>query len=388
MKVAIVHDYLKEIGGAERVLMALCEMFPDAPVYTAYKFPRYFGEFREIGEVWDIRESWGKYLPFLPKFLSYYTILSPLFFRSFDLSDYDLVIVSQTGGYFPNGVKIGPKTKLITYCHTPPRFLYGYETATKERNKWYWRPISAIANHILLMVDFTFAQRPNLFIANSKNVAERIKKFYRRDSVVVYPPIPHPSSLSYRNQTFSLRRGNYFLVVTRIVGSKGLELLYGLGKKYKIKVAGRAINESGELIVQKLKENNIEYLSEVSEEEKWKLMSEAKGFLCLSRDEDFGISAVESQMCGTPVIAYNSGGYRETVIPGKTGVLFEEYSAIGVIRAIREMGKIKWDRKYIVNHAQKFSKKQFVVKMTKIVNQYLTPGPSPIIGEGNGRGEV
>lgn len=386
MKVAIVHDYLKEIGGAERVLMALCEMFPNAPVYTAYKFPKYWAEFK----INNVVESWGKYLPFLPKFLSYYTILSPLFFKSFDLSEYDLVIVSQTGGYFPNGVKIGPQTKLITYCHTPPRFLYGYETATKERNKWYWRPISAIANHILLMVDFAFAQKPHLFIANSQNVAERIKKFYRRESVVVYPPvsppsvppIPHPSSLSYS------RRGNYFLVVTRIVGSKGLELLYGLGKKYKIKVAGRAINESGEKIVQKLKENNIEYLGEVSEEEKWKLMSEAKGFLCLSRDEDFGISAVESQMCGTPVIAFNSGGYKETVIPGKTGVLFEEYSTIGVIRAIGEMGEIKWDRTAIIKHAEKFSKKNFVVKITKLVNQYLTPNPSPIIGEGNGRGEV
>lgn len=354
MKVAIVHDYLKEIGGAERVLMVLCEMFPDAPVYTAYKFPEYWADFK----INNVKESWGKYLPFLPKFISYYTILSPLFFRSFDLSDYDLVIVSQTGGYFPNGVKIGPKTKLITYCHTPPRFLYGYETATKERNKWYWRPISAIANHILLMVDFKFAQKPNLFIANSQNVAERIKKFYRRDSVVVYPPIPHPDPLLISGE--GTKKKDYYLVVTRIVGSKGLELLYRLGKKYKIKVAGRAINESGEQIVQKLKENNIEYLGEVSEEEKWKLMSEAKGFLCLSRDEDFGISAVESQMCGTPVIAYNSGGYRETVIPGKTGVLFEEYSAIGVIRAIREMGEIKWDRKYIVNHAQKFSKENFV----------------------------
>lgn len=356
MKVAIVHDYLKEIGGAERVLMALKEIYPDAPVYTAYKFPKYWSEFK----IKNVVESWGKYLPFLPKFLSYYTILSPLFFRSFDLSDYDLVIVSQTGGYFPNGVKIGPKTKLITYCHTPPRFLYGYETATKERNKWYWRPISAIANHILLMVDFQFAQKPNLFIANSQNVAERIKKFYRRESVVVYPPIPHPSFLSYRNQTFSLRRGNYFLVVTRIVGSKGLELLYGLGKKYKIIVAGRAINESGEQIVQKLKENNIEYLGEITEEQKWKLMSEAKGFLCLSRDEDFGISAVESQMCGTPVIAFNSGGYKETVINKKTGILFDEYTTEGAMGAIREMGKIKWDRKYIVNHAKKFSKENFV----------------------------
>jgi len=336
------------------VLMALQEMFPQAPVYTAYAFPKFWGEFK----INNVIESWGKYLPFLPKFISYYTILSPLFFKSFDLSEYDLVIVSQTGGYFPNGVKIGPQTKLVTYCHTPPRFLYGYETATKERNKWYWRPISALANHILLMVDFTFAQKSHLFIANSQNVAARIKKFYRRDSVVIYPPIPLPSPL------LSLGEGTkgrgYYLVVSRIVGSKGLELLFNLGKKYKIKVAGRAINQSGEQIVQKLKENNIEYLGEVSEEQKWELMAKAKAFLCLEKDADFGITAVESQMCGTPVIAYNGGGYPETVIHKKTGVLFSEYSSIGLIGAIREMGKIKWDKKTIIKHAQKFSKENFV----------------------------
>ena len=370
MKVALVHDYLKEIGGAERVLSVLLVLYPQADLYTAYNFP----EFREKGKIEGsdgkrrIRESWGRFLPFLPKFLSYYTILSPLFFRSFDLSEYDLVIVSQTGGYFPNGVKIGPKTKLVTYCHTPPKFLYGYETATKERNKWYWRPISALANHILLMVDFAFAQKPHLFIANSKNVAERIKKFYRRDSIVIYPPVSPPSV-----PPLNLSGGKYYLVISRIVGSKGLELLYGLGKKYKIKVAGRAINQSGEEIVQKLQENNIEYLGEVGENEKWKLMSEAKAFLCLSHDEDFGISAVEAQMCGTPVIAFNGGGYPETVIHKTTGILFEEYSTEGVVGAIREFGEVRWNKKTIVNHAQKFSKENFVREIKKLVSPPQSP---------------
>ncbi len=357
-KIAIVHDYLKEIGGAERVLMTLQEMFPDAPVYTSYKFPEYWGEFRGFGEV---RESWGRYLPFLPKFISYYTILSPLFFKSFDLSDFDLVIVSQTGGYFPNGVKVGSKTKLITYCHTPPRFLYGYQTATKEREKWYWKPISLIANHILRMVDFNFAQKPDLFIANSKNVAERIKKFYRRESVVVYPPVTMPNVEYLMSNT----KKDYFLIISRIVGSKGLELLYNLGKKYKIIVAGRAIGKGGEEIVQKLKENNIEYLGEVSEEKKWQLMSEAKAFLCLSRDEDFGISPVEAQMCGTPIIAFNAGGYPETVVPNKTGILFNDYE--GLSKAITDFEKIKFDKKYIINHAKKFSKEKFVKEIEKIV---------------------
>jgi len=353
MKIALVHDYFKEIGGAERVLMALCEMYPDAPVYTAYKFPEFWGEFK----INKVIESWGRFLPCLPKFISYYTLLSPLFFVSFDLSDYDLVIVSQTGGYFPNGVKVGPQTKLITYCNTPPRFLYGYPTATKEREKWYWKPISEIVNHILRMVDFQFAQKPNLFLANSKNVAERIKKFYRRDSIVVYPPvsIPHPQPLSLLQE-----RGDYYLVVSRIVGSKGLELLLPLGKKYNIKIAGRPIGKGGQQIINNLQKNNIEYLGEVGEEQKWKLMGQAKAFLCLSKDEDFGITSVEAQACGTPVLAYNGGGYRETVVPGKTGVLFDEYSTNGIIRGIEEIGEINWDSEVIKKHARKFSKENFV----------------------------
>ena len=193
MKVALVHDYLKEVGGAEKVLMALKEIWPEAPVFTAYKFPKYWGEYRAILESWDIRESWGGYLPWADKLLSYYTIISPLFFKYLDLSSYDVVIISATGGYFPNGIKVGSGTKIITYCHTPPRFLYGYPTARQERNKWYFRPISLIVDHVLRMVDFKWAQRPGVFVANSKNVANRIRKFYRREARVVYPPITPPS---------------------------------------------------------------------------------------------------------------------------------------------------------------------------------------------------
>lgn len=354
MKVALVHDYFKEIGGAERVLMALQEMFPQAPVYTAYKFPEYWGEFK----INNIVESWGRFLPFLPKFISYYTILSPLFFSSFDLSDYDLVIVSQTGGYFPNGVKIGSKTKLVTYCHTPPRFLYGYETATKERNKWYWRPISAIANHILLMVDYQFAQRPHLFIANSKNVAARIKKFYRRDSVVVYPPI-EMSNVQY---SVLNQRKNYYLIVSRIIGTKNIDLAVETANKYgfSLKVAGRPINKSGEEIAARIKGKTVEYLGEVSGQERERLFSEAQGFLALETDADFGMTTVEPMAYGMPVIAFRGGGYLEAVIEDKNGVFFDEQTPEALQKAIEKFEKMKWDRKFIINYAKKFSKENFV----------------------------
>jgi glycosyltransferase involved in cell wall biosynthesis len=371
MKVALVHDYLKEPGGAEVVLMALKKIYPDAPVYTAFAFPEYFGRFKEEMEKWDIRQSFGRFLPFLPKFLSYYTILSPLFFKSFDLSEYDLVIVSQTGGYFPNGVKIGPKTVLVTYCHTPPRFLYGYDTATRERNKWYWKPVSEIANHILRMVDFNFAQKPHYFVANSRNVANRIRKFYRRDSIVVYPPIEirnnAPSSPPLNtSQRLALRvrggRESYYLIVSRIIGSKNIELAVEAANKYKFNliVAGKAIGENGKGIAEQIKGETITYLGEVTEEKKEELLSNAKGFLALEKDADFGMTAVEPQVYGTPVVAYRNGGYLEAVIDGKTGVFFDQLTAEGLWNGIQRFNKVKWDRELIKKESMNFSGSKFV----------------------------
>jgi len=368
VKVALVHDYLKEPGGAEAVLMALHEIWPEAPVYTAYKFPTYWGRYKEILENWDIRESWGRNLPFLPKLISHYTILSPLFFSKMDLSDYTAVIISATGGYFPNGVKTGPGTKVITYCHTPPRFLYGYDTATRSRYKWYWRPVSELANHILRMVDFKFAQKPTIFIANSKNVRNRIRKFYRREAEVVYPPI----ELSVNGYRLPVKKSNYFVIVSRIIGSKNIEMGAEAANKFKfkLKIAGRAIGKSGGEIVKKLTGPYVEYLGEVSEEEKTKLLSEAKGFLALEKDPDFGMTAVEPQVYGTPVIAYRNGGYLEAVEENKTGMFFDDLTAKGLGKAIERFNKMKWDMKVIQKNAERFSKERFKKQMVELVGKY------------------
>lgn len=361
MKVALVHDYLKEPGGAEAVLAAFKEIFPKAPVYTAYKFPRYWGRYKEIFEKWEIHESWGRYLPFLPKLISYYTILSPWFFSAMDLKDYDLVIISATGGYFPNGVLTGEKTKVVTYCHTPPRFLYGYDTATNARYRWYWRPISGLANHILRMVDFRLAQKPDLFIANSKNVANRIRKFYRREAIVIYPPI------EIENHKFQITRykKDYFLIISRIVGSKNIELAVEAANKYgfKLKVAGRPIGRSGEEIANKITGASVEYLGEVTDEDKARLISGAKAFLALEKDADFGMTAVEPQIYGTPVIAYKNGGYLEAVTDGKTGVFFDELTPEGLWKGIGRFNKIKWQRNSIVAAGKKFAKSEFAKKI-------------------------
>ena len=369
MKIALVHDYLKEVGGAEKVLMALKEIWPEASVYTAYKFPKYWGQYKDLLDGWDIRETWARYLPLADRLLSYYTIPSPLFFSMLDLSGYDVVIVSQTGAYFPNGVMVGEKTKLITYCHTPPRFLYGYPTARNERHKWYLRPISEVVNHVLRMVDFKWAQRPTVFVANSKNIASRIRKFYRREAEVIYPPIEIKNS---KTQELKNSKRDYYLIVSRIVGSKNIELAVEAANKYgfKLKVAGRPIGSSGKEIVKLIKGKTVEYLGEVSEEERKKLLSEAKGFLALESEADFGMTTVEPMVYGTPVIAFRAGGYLETVVDSKTGVFFDELTPESLWQAMQKFEKVKWSGVALRKRAQKFSKERFKKQMLELVHKY------------------
>mgnify|MGYP001596238588 FL=1 len=153
-------------------------------------------------------------------------------------------------------------------------------------------------------------------------------------------------------------------MVSRLVGGKGIEMAVAAAKKYgfKLKIAGEFAGWK--------KLQGVETLGRVTEEEKARLMAGAKGFLALAQDEDFGITLVEAQMCGTPVIAFNGGGYRESVVDGKTGVLFDEYSVEGLIGAIREFGEIRWDREVISKHARKFSKENFKKQMLKLVEKY------------------
>lgn len=348
MKIALVHDYLNEYGGAERVLETLSEMWPEAPIYTAFAVPgssaaTAFGDKKII-------TSWFQSIPFYDKLYSPLRFLIPWIWSSFDFSDYDLVITSASW-FITKGV--GAKRE-ICYCHTPPRWLYGYETSTDWQKYWPVRIYALIVGHFLRMYDFRHAQKVDVFVANSKNVADRIRKFYRKEAVVIYPPVEIPE--------VSARKENYFLIVSRLVGAKGIEMAIEAAKVYgfKLKIAGEFAG------LKKLA--GVETLGRVSEEDKAKLMAGAKGFLALSKDEDFGITPVESMMCGTPVIAFNGGGYKESVVENKTGVLFNDYSVEGLGGAIERFNKLKWNKTGIKKWARKFSKERFKREMIKLVN--------------------
>src|SRR3989344_6811594 len=177
MKVAIVHDYIKEYGGAERVLESLHNVFPKAPVFTSVYLPSYLGPPRPRFESWDIRPSWAQYLPFKAKLISPLRLIAPFLFSQFDFSKFDVVIVSATGAYSSNMIKKG-SARQISYVHTPPRYLYGYETARDWKKNVLTRALGMLAIHWLRMVDFRSSQNVDHFIANSEETKKRIKKFY------------------------------------------------------------------------------------------------------------------------------------------------------------------------------------------------------------------
>jgi glycosyltransferase involved in cell wall biosynthesis len=367
MKVAIIHDYIKEYGGAERVLEALTEIFPQAPVYTAFvdKNSTAYAHFKNK----KIIPSWVQSIPFFKtKLHSPLRFLAPFVWESFDLSAYD-VIISSASWYITKGFrKRFDKSHFIEicYCHTPPRWLYGYTTSVNFRKYALIRAYASIVGHFMRLYDFKAAQKVNYFIANSQEVAERIKKFYRRDSTVIYPPVNLPK-FEIRNSKFEK---NYYLIVSRIVGAKGLDLAVDAAKKagFKLKIAG---SKSGYYSLSGNKNKNVEFLGQVTDLELAKLYGEAKAFLALSKDEDFGITPVESTLMGTPVIAFNGGGYKETVLQGRTGILFDDYSVAGLCEAIKKFESLKINPKDCIVQAQKFSKERFKKKIKEFIEEKL-----------------
>ena len=362
MKIALVHDYLNEFGGAERVLSVLADMFPDAPIYTAFykKNSTAYNHFKNH----IIIPSWVHYIPFFSsKLHSPFRFLTPLIWSSFDFSGYDIVIGSASW-YITKGFKKGENTKEICYCHTPPRWLYGFKTSVEFQKYWPVRLYATIVGHFMRLYDFSQAQKVDIFVANSNNVAARIKKFYRRDSVVIYPPVSLPSIPTIAKQDF-------YLIISRIVGAKGLDLAVKAAMKLnlKLKIVGEPAGYYTEYKqLKELSKSNVEFLGRVSDEELVKLYASARAFFALSTDEDFGITPVESQLAGTPVIAFRGGGYLETVIDGKTGVFFDEPTVDSLVSAIQKFQKLNIKSDDCITNAKKFSKEVFIEKVSKLVS--------------------
>ena len=375
MKIALVHDYFSEFGGAERVLRVLSDMFPDAPIYTAFKVKG--SQMDKSFTDRDIHESFLAPILRIGKLYSPLRFLAPLVWRSFDFSEYDLVIASSSW-YITRGFRVGKRTKVVCYCHTPPRYLYGYETSIDVMKYWPVKVYAAIVNHFLRMYDFSSAQKVDQFIANSEEVRARIQKFYRKEAVVIYPPIEVEKITKATENT---QKQDFFLIVSRLVGGKGIEEAAEAANKlgFKLKVAGEAAGYSK--VRDRVRDrggNNLELLGRVNDDELYQLYACAKGFIALARNEDFGMTVVEAQAAGTPVIAYNGGGFRETVVDPSassgqvpTGLLINDVSPEGLERALGKFEKIKWQKEEIQENAKRFSRENFEKKITKAVSEVM-----------------
>ncbi len=368
MKVALVHDYLKEYGGAERVLETLVEMWPDAPIYTAYLNLEGLGKHGVRVKNWSarggIRTSWLQRLPLANKLVSPLRVIAPAIFAGFDLSEFD-VIISSCNIYFAKAVKTRQDQLHLSYIHTPPRYLYGLTTSFNYHKHFWTRIGGEIINHFLRINDFKVSQQPDILIANSKNVAGRINKFYRRDSEIIYPPI----EVEQFKQAITPGEGGYFLSVSRLVKGKGVDLIIQACSELNLplKVVGSGPLRSE---LEKLAGKTVEFIGQVEDRELPGIYASAGALIIAAEDEDFGITPVEAMAAGTPVVALKKGGYLETVISGKTGEFFDQATPESLKKILQSFDYTKYKKSDLTAQAEKFSKSQFKDKILDLVAKY------------------
>ncbi|MBU0576454.1 glycosyltransferase [Patescibacteria group bacterium] len=371
LRVAIIHDYLREYGGAERVLEALHEIYPQAPVYVSFIDKKAMGIHWQRFTGWEIRETWFAKIPLIKKLYSPLRVLVDRAFMALDLSAYDLV-VSSSNAFEAKAVQVQNGVH-ICYCHTPSRALYGYSTMTDWQKSPLVKLGGSFINHYMRVIDFQHAQKVDHFIANSEETRRRIEKFYRRLSVIIYPPVnvPTPAELKkYRSQAATKYPTQYYLYVSRLSFSKHPELAVQAANNlgFNIKIAGSGKMEA------KLREAagaRIEFLGAVDDPELHILLAGARGLIYPVEDEDFGIVPVEAMAHGVPVIAHKSGGPMETIVADQTGVFFSDLSVRGLVEALIKFEKIKFDSEKIFQHAQQFSKIKFQKQIRDFILQVL-----------------
>lgn len=361
MKVAIVHDDLVQWGGAERVLETLIEIYPDAPIYTAVFDYKNKALVKRFGSK-KIHTSFLQKIPGWKKLYKPLFFLYPIAFEQFDLTGFDLVISHTTR--FAKCIITRPETKHICYCHTPPRFLWNFSGEKVPR-------LARLLIPWLRNYDKISANRVDLFLAGSKNAAERIKKIYHQDPKVVYPFV----DLNRFENVVSFN-GGYFVVVSRLNKYKRVELAIKacmkLGVPLKIIGTGSEFDNLSGLLLRQLADrnddsvSNIEFLGDLSDEMVVRVMSGCKA-LIVPGIEDFGITPLEAEALGKPVIAFGQGGALETVIENKTGLFFQEQTVESLVEKIQKLDSLKLNPNDSLENARRFSKENFILSFRAAV---------------------
>jgi glycosyltransferase involved in cell wall biosynthesis len=360
MKVAIVHDWLNQIGGAEGVLEALVETFPDAPVYTSM-YARHImpARYRD----WDIRTTWMDRLPGIYDHHQPYLLLYPLAFGSLTLEGYDLIISNKSA--FCMGVKTSPKTRHICYCLTPTRYVWNYKEYVQREQIGVARQLVKPFLGWLRRWERRAASRVDAFVAISREIQDRIHLRYGRDSEIIYPPVATDGFAPESADEI----GDYFLLLSRLVPYKRIDLAVRAFTKLGLPlwVGGDGRDRAS---LEAMAGPNVRFLGRVPDEQVGSLMARCRGFVFPGL-EDFGITPVEAMAAGRPVIAHKGGGALDTVVEGVTGLFFEEQTEESLSEAVRRFEGMVFDPASIVTHAHSFNTRSFQEKMLSTVDRVL-----------------
>lgn len=352
---ALIHDWLNQLGGAEDVLETLVEMFPGAPVFTSIywreKLPPHYRR-------WPIRVSFMDRLPLIHQHHQPYLFLYPFAFQSFDLSGYDVILSNKSG--FCHGIRKPPGAAHICYCLTPTRYVWGFDDyASREGLGAASRQILRPALQLLKAWDKAAAQRVDHFIAISSEVRQRIARFYGRDSVIIYPPV--------NTDRFQIAdsAGGYFLCLGRLIPYKRVDLAVQACTELNLPllVAGDGRDRAR---LERLAGPTVKFLGRVPDSDVPELMARCRAFI-FPGNEDFGIAPVQAMAAGRPVIAFAGGGALDTVIENQTGHLFREPTARSLVSVLQTLDENRFDPAAIRAFAMKFDRKAFELQLRDFI---------------------
>ncbi len=361
MKVALVYDRINTFGGAERILLALHKLYPDAPLYTAVHEPKTASWSR----VFDVRPTFLAQLPFANGHHEWFPWLTPLVFETLNFDNFDLVITITSAE--AKGILTKPKTTHVCYCLTPTRYLWsGYEQYVSNPGFGIFdrlaKSIFKFVYPTLCAWDLVASSRPDYYLAISNRVKERIDRYYHRDTVsVIYPPVDIRKFTPSRVST-----GKYFLVVSRLVSYKRVDLIIEAFNQLQWPLV--IIGNGRELkTLQRHALTNIHFITKyLTDTELVGYYQNCRAFVFMA-DEDFGVAAVEAQACGKPVVAYQESGIAEIVVDGKTGILFKKQDLVNLIAALKRFLSLSFDRELCRQQAIVFDEKRFIRQMKQSI---------------------
>jgi len=354
MKVAFIYDRINKFGGAERVLLSLHKLYPLAPIFTLVHEPK--------------TSTWAKEIKIVPTFLNKCSFLrnrhellapiAPMAFESHDLSAYDVVISITSSD--AKAVLTKPGQLHICYCLTPTRYFWSGEN--EYRGDWKYRLIPKTLRNYLKSIDLIISNRPDHYLSISNEVRNRVKKYYIRNSMVIYPPI---EDKFYTKSPISHDNRDYYLIVSRLVPYKRVDLAIKVMNRLNKPLIVVGTGSQSEYL-KKIAGKNINFTGAVDDSRLRQFYLHAKAVI-FPQEEDFGLVPLEAQASGTPVIGYKKGGALETVIHGKTGFLFDEQSETSLAQAIDNFEKLKIDPQACIANASKFTSKLFEEKFSEEV---------------------